>query len=647
MSINHGIAVISTAVFLMAAAVACEVGGGAAPTPAAPGDLDRVEVYAPVTGVEIEKVAAKPPNATLIIESGLPNGCYEFGGFRDLKKDGDRIVVEVVNLRLADKDVACAEIYKPVAVRIQLGEDIESCETYIVEVNGEEYSAVAKDQAAGCRDEEPPVTPSPTGGTGQRPVSDKVEKPAPIESVEIETISANGSRGTLIAASALPNGCHEIGGFRNLVREGDSIRVEVVNLVETGENIACTELYQPVVVRIPLGEGVQACATYIVEINGQTHRVMAIDPAVRCEGPSPVATPAPTSGGGTDGDTEQVPAPIDGVEILIAESYPPQYFVAVASGLPNGCARFDGHKVVREGDTVRVSVTNLVPRAKDVMCTQVYGTVESNIPLGTDFKPGQKYTVHVNDITETFVAQGDGGSSTAPPAGNAIDLDIPFQLEAGEAALLESQGVKIGLMEVLEDSRCPRDVVCVWAGRAVVLISVTHEGQNLAQAELAIGEAGKDASTWSFGRYTVELLALDPYPAAAGSGDNDEKPVYSATLVLSPESSGSIGTGPSTVDPAKLALRWEQVSGQPLTVSLVAEIVGGPDNSRDLFCVGSSWEFGDGLGQAAMPGCVPWSPDVKIVRHHKANHTYDRPGAYKVVFEYGPLNSRPIAVEVR
>ena len=62
-----------------------------------------------------------------------------------------------------------------------------------------------------------------------------------------------------------------------------------------------------------------------------------------------------------------VPAPIEGVEIVIAESLPPQYFVNVLSGLPNGCVRFGEYGVVREGRIIKVKVTNEEPAPGDLM----------------------------------------------------------------------------------------------------------------------------------------------------------------------------------------------------------------------------------------------------------------------------------------
>ena len=95
-------------------------------------------------------------------------------------------------------------------------------------------------------------------------------------------------------------------------------------------------------------------------------------------------------------DMTQVLAPIESVELNIAESFPLQYFLAVTSGLPNSCHTFGGYTVTRDGTDVRVRVFNLRPTDTGIVCAQVYGTVDTNIPLGSDFDPSTVYTVYVN-----------------------------------------------------------------------------------------------------------------------------------------------------------------------------------------------------------------------------------------------------------
>ena len=42
---------------------------------------------------------------------------------------------------------------------------------------------------------------------------------------------------------------------------------------------------------------------------------------------------------------------------------------------------------------------------EQAVCTMIYGYAEHDVALGSDFTSQQRYTVEVNDVTESFVAQ--------------------------------------------------------------------------------------------------------------------------------------------------------------------------------------------------------------------------------------------------
>jgi inhibitor of cysteine peptidase len=94
------------------------------------------------------------------------------------------------------------------------------------------------------------------------------------------------------------------------------------------------------------------------------------------------------------------PAPIHEVDVRFAESYPVQVFVYIKGGLRDGCTIFHDLVVERDGDTVIISVTT--ERPKKAVCPAVYGYFEKNVALGTNFSPGETYTLKVNDFTTTF-----------------------------------------------------------------------------------------------------------------------------------------------------------------------------------------------------------------------------------------------------
>jgi hypothetical protein len=103
-------------------------------------------------------------------------------------------------------------------------------------------------------------------------------------------------------------------------------------------------------------------------------------------------------------DRRIVPAPIDGLTVLIRESFPPQYGVTVKAGLPGGCARQHAATVSRVGSEYKVEVTNTLPTG-NVPCTMIYGSYETSVSLPGPFVSGTTYTVLVNDKLTTFTAQ--------------------------------------------------------------------------------------------------------------------------------------------------------------------------------------------------------------------------------------------------
>ena len=108
-------------------------------------------------------------------------------------------------------------------------------------------------------------------------------------------------------------------------------------------------------------------------------------------------------------DTFVAESPIQSAEIVILESFPPQYQLRVVSGLPkgSGCSQFNGYEVRRsEANEIEVVVTHHEVADRLVVCTADFPIVETNIPLGSGFESGEKYTVRVNSGTTTsFVAQ--------------------------------------------------------------------------------------------------------------------------------------------------------------------------------------------------------------------------------------------------
>lgn len=123
-------------------------------------------------------------------------------------------------------------------------------------------------------------------------------------------------------------------------------------------------------------------------------------------GRSPAWPPAPPPSPGITppaADRHNLPAPIDGVEVLTRTSLPAQYSLKVLAGLPGGCALPAGYELRRSGSSIEVVVMNSLPSGP-VACTMIYGMYELNIDLGR-LQSGTAYTIKVNDKTLRLEAQ--------------------------------------------------------------------------------------------------------------------------------------------------------------------------------------------------------------------------------------------------
>ncbi len=104
----------------------------------------------------------------------------------------------------------------------------------------------------------------------------------------------------------------------------------------------------------------------------------------------------------------------------------------------------------------------------------------------------------------------------------------PFMLKFGEVASTTDKSISVALAAIKEDSRCPKEVNCIQAGRAVVELSVM-EGKETAVLQLVLEGSGAASPGKSAGSYTYSLQKLDPWPVA----DKKTAPAdYVATLLI-------------------------------------------------------------------------------------------------------------------
>jgi hypothetical protein len=163
---------------------------------------------------------------------------------------------------------------------------------------------------------------------------------------------------------------------------------------------------------------------------------------------------------------------------------------------------------------------------KNVTCIQV-GRVTCAVEVT---KNGQTKTVSISQpgLTDETVSQSLDGYNAKftvepyPEAGKQIaksDYRLRmtvdgrnFTLAIGQSATIVDEKLGIKFLDVTEDSRCPKNVTCIWEGRVTCSLEVTKDGLkesvNLTQPGLTDAAAGQPLDGYT-ARFTVA-----PYPEA-------------------------------------------------------------------------------------------------------------------------------------
>jgi hypothetical protein len=101
-------------------------------------------------------------------------------------------------------------------------------------------------------------------------------------------------------------------------------------------------------------------------------------------------------------------------------------------------------------------------------------------------------------------------------------------LEYGEEKVLDGTALRVNFGDVLEDSRCPKDVTCVWAGNAKVLVGIAA-GSGPTHA-LELNTTLEPHARDRLG-VRVTLLSVTPEPL---SGQSVPVDAYSVRLRIEP-----------------------------------------------------------------------------------------------------------------
>lgn len=89
-------------------------------------------------------------------------------------------------------------------------------------------------------------------------------------------------------------------------------------------------------------------------------------------------------------------------------------------------------------------------------------------------------------------------------------LGESFNLRYGEQTALAGGNLSLTFVQVLEESRCPTGVQCIWEGNAQIGLKAEHPTSS--SATLTLNTSSRYDTEATYQAYKVQLLHVVPYP---------------------------------------------------------------------------------------------------------------------------------------
>jgi len=104
-------------------------------------------------------------------------------------------------------------------------------------------------------------------------------------------------------------------------------------------------------------------------------------------------------------------------------------------------------------------------------------------------------------------------------------LGESFELSLNQEKQADGEDLNVKFVAVPEDSRCPSDVTCVWAGQVKVTLALSKNGQAAENQDILLSGGSENAEiTWK--EYKIALLEVAPYPKSG----QDQRDAYRIQL---------------------------------------------------------------------------------------------------------------------
>lgn len=108
-------------------------------------------------------------------------------------------------------------------------------------------------------------------------------------------------------------------------------------------------------------------------------------------------------------------------------------------------------------------------------------------------------------------------------------LDEEFNLQMDQSIWLKDTNIRLKLVAVLEDSRCPIEAICIWEGQVSLVFALYQASAHTHDFQLTLGRDNTLAYT-DIENFRITLIQVLPIPSLITTIPTD----YVAKLVIKP-----------------------------------------------------------------------------------------------------------------
>lgn len=173
------------------------------------------------------------------------------------------------------------------------------------------------------------------------------------------------------------------------------------------------------------------------------------------------------------------------------------------------------------------------------------------------------------------IALGGGTTSALATSAEAPARGVTQAVLAPEGYVRLPDGTQLTFAGVLEDSRCPTDVVCVWPGRAVLAFDLTTAAGSAQPFEVVY--EGRPTTQTSDGS-AVTVLDLQPHPVSTQPIEPDDYRItvsLGAVIITEADFGGTIDVqiGQTVVVDPNGDYIWTATAADPTVLEALPQIL--------------------------------------------------------------------------